>query len=105
MIPDPNRAFRFTAAEMQARLPAQGGQRFAIALERGELQAEFYAPQQIDHQQPHDRDECYVVVRGEGRFVMGGETVPYRSVPAISCSCRLACRIASRISATTWRYG
>lgn len=44
MIPDPNRAFRFTAAEMQARLPAQGGQRFAIALERGELQAEFYAP-------------------------------------------------------------
>lgn len=78
MTADPNRAFRVTAAEMQARLPASGDQRFAIALERGELQVEFYVPQQVDHQKPHDQDECYVVVQGEGRFVMGDETVPFR---------------------------
>lgn len=78
MTTEPHRAFRFTVAEMQARLPASGGQRFAIALERGELQVEFYVPHRVDHQKPHDRDECYVVVQGEGRFVMGDETVPFR---------------------------
>ena len=32
---------------------------------------EFYAPRGIDEQQPHTRDEIYVVVSGTGWFVNG----------------------------------
>ena len=39
----------------------------------GTLEAELYAPRGKDLQQPHDRDEVYVVARGTGRF-FDGET-------------------------------
>jgi mannose-6-phosphate isomerase-like protein (cupin superfamily) len=34
----------------------------------GSLEAELYTPKDRDPQQPHDRDEVYVVVRGKGTF-------------------------------------
>lgn len=37
----------------------------------------LYAPRGEDLQQPHDRDEFYVVVSGSGRFRRGAELVPF----------------------------
>lgn len=63
----------FTAAELQRQLPGPAGERFAVALERGSLSIELYAPRGSDAQQPHTRDEAYVVVSGRGDFVNGSE--------------------------------
>lgn len=41
--------------------------------EHGTLAVEIYKPEKVDLQQPHSRDEVYVVVSGTGEFVNGGE--------------------------------
>lgn len=70
-------AARLRPADMREQIPGPDGARFHIGLMRGELQVELYVPQSEDLQQPHSRDECYVVVRGEGSFQMGDEIVPF----------------------------
>jgi mannose-6-phosphate isomerase-like protein (cupin superfamily) len=54
-----------------AKLPTPDGKRFVAAFERGTLEVELYAPRGTDPQQPHKRDEVYVVVSGSGEFVAG----------------------------------
>jgi mannose-6-phosphate isomerase-like protein (cupin superfamily) len=64
-------------ADLLARLPGPvspgwpEGERFAQAFGHGSMSVELYAPVGIDPQQPHDRDELYVVARGHGVFVRG----------------------------------
>jgi mannose-6-phosphate isomerase-like protein (cupin superfamily) len=70
-------AVRLTRAEMARHIPGPDGARFHVGLCRGQLQVELYIPENEDLQKPHDRDECYVVVAGEGRFQMGDEIVPF----------------------------
>lgn len=41
------------------------------------LEARWYRPPQPDPQTPHDRDEVYVVVSGEGEFVREGKRVRF----------------------------
>ena len=43
----------------------------------GSLTVEPYQPLDEDLQQPHDRDECYVVTVGIGLFEIGNETVSF----------------------------
>src|SRR3954449_3743751 len=62
---------RVSIPEALALLPGAGGQRFAKVLEHGSLVVEIYAPRGADPQQPHTRDELYVVVTGSGHFVNG----------------------------------
>ena len=52
--------------------------RYFIGLNRGTLEVGLYAPEGTDPQEPHEQDECYVILEGEGRFRMGDETVPFR---------------------------
>ena len=52
-------------------------QRFAMLGSHGSLTVELYQPLVEDLQQPHDRDECYVVTDGTGIFEMGDKTVPF----------------------------
>lgn len=54
-----------------AQLPTPEGKRFIDAFAHGTLQIEVYAPRGADPQQPHTRDEAYVVVSGSGMFVHG----------------------------------
>ena len=42
----------------------------------GSLEAELYTPRDRDPQQPHERDEVYVVARGKGTFFDGFERRP-----------------------------
>ena len=62
---------RITLAEAFAMLPTPEGKRSAAVFEHGSLQVKLYAPISTDPQQPHTRDEAYVVVRGTGWFVNG----------------------------------
>jgi mannose-6-phosphate isomerase-like protein (cupin superfamily) len=64
---------RVEVAEALARLPGAGGERFAEVFKHGSLVVEIYAPRVRDPQQPHTRDEVYIVVAGRGEFVNGGE--------------------------------
>ena len=66
-----------TAAGALALLPGAGGARFAKVLEHGSLLVEIYAPRGRDPQQPHTRDEVYVVARGGGEFLHGGARVAF----------------------------
>ncbi|HUE81359.1 MAG TPA: cupin domain-containing protein [Pyrinomonadaceae bacterium] len=62
---------RLTLNEALANLPGPNGKRFATVFEHGSLLVEIYAPRDVDPQQPHTRDEVYVVLQGEGEFVCG----------------------------------
>jgi mannose-6-phosphate isomerase-like protein (cupin superfamily) len=64
--PAPGRAS--TVEQALALLPGADGARFATVLEHGTLLVEIYAPRGRDPQQPHARDEVYVVVNGRGHF-------------------------------------
>jgi mannose-6-phosphate isomerase-like protein (cupin superfamily) len=64
---------RVTVDEALAKLPGPKGERWAILLEHGTLEVEIYAPRGRDPQNPHTRDELYVVVSGSGEFVNGEE--------------------------------
>lgn len=66
------RADVFVRAEALARLPTPDGKRFVSCFEHGTLVLEMYAPHGSDPQQPHTRDELYVVVAGSGVFVCDG---------------------------------
>jgi mannose-6-phosphate isomerase-like protein (cupin superfamily) len=37
------------------------------------LSVEIYAPDRVDDQKPHDRDELYVVISGTGVFYNNGQ--------------------------------
>lgn len=71
------RAKRVGMDEGLGRLPTPEGKRFTTVFEHGTLLVEVYAPRGHDPQQPHTRDEIYVVARGRGEFVAGGERVEF----------------------------
>ncbi|HJQ18711.1 MAG TPA: cupin domain-containing protein [Gemmatimonadaceae bacterium] len=57
--------------DLLERLEAAGKERFYAAYRRGQLEVELYAPRGHDPQNPHPRDELYIVVAGSGEFVAG----------------------------------
>lgn len=48
-------------------------QLFLTLFEHGTLSVEIYQPKKTDLQQPHDRDEVYVVIAGNGVFLNDGQ--------------------------------
>lgn len=68
---------RLSVDDGLARLPGRAGERFVTLFRHGTLEVEIYAPRGHDPQQPHDRDEVYVVVAGSGTFVDGDERYPF----------------------------
>jgi mannose-6-phosphate isomerase-like protein (cupin superfamily) len=68
---------KFALDEVLTHLPGPpserwpDGQRFEVVLQRHGLVFELYAPRGHDPQQPHARDELYVVARGTARFARG----------------------------------
>ncbi len=68
---------------MSARMTVEAGRAAALGaadsgfalgklFRHGSLVVEFYAPQGVDRQTPHARDEIYVVASGSGTFVRDG---------------------------------
>lgn len=44
---------------------------FKEVFSHGSLSVEIYKPKDVDLQQPHDRDEVYVIASGSGYFING----------------------------------
>lgn len=57
--------------------PANGdwpqGVPFTPGFAHGTMSLEVFAPRGTDHQQPHDQDELYVVMKGSAEFLHEGE--------------------------------
>ena len=72
-------------APLLARLPGPKterwpeGERFAVGIEHGSMMVEHYVPIGRDTQQPHERDELYVIVAGSGMFECNGVRKPFQS--------------------------
>ncbi len=45
---------------------------YGVLLEHGALELGYYRPEGTDLQQPHDRDELYIVISGHGVFECDG---------------------------------
>jgi mannose-6-phosphate isomerase-like protein (cupin superfamily) len=67
---------RLTPAAAKAALAAATAP-FVELFRHGTLAVEYYAPEGVDRQQPHTRDEVYVVAAGTGTFVNGGRRHPF----------------------------
>jgi mannose-6-phosphate isomerase-like protein (cupin superfamily) len=74
---DRRQCFKIAAADAARKLPGPAGELFTVALHRGSLLVELYQPRDHDPQQPHTRDEAYVVLEGAGSFFMGDEQVRF----------------------------
>ena len=48
---------------------------FVELFTHGSLVVEYYKPNRIDRQQPHERDEVYIITSGKGAFNYAGETM------------------------------
>ena len=62
----------------QAAAPLSEASPFNIVFDRGDdISIELYAPVGTDKQQPHERDELYIVATGQGTFSRGEELVTF----------------------------
>ncbi|WP_018915364.1 cupin domain-containing protein [Thiomonas sp. FB-6] len=61
----------WTPAQALAQLHAEGSE-FSALFRHGSLEVEFYKPNKVDRQQPHTRDELYVIATGHGQFIVQG---------------------------------
>ena len=52
---------------------------FATLLRQGAMSVEIYQPVGKDLQQPHEQDEIYVIIAGNGIFQDGEETYPFQA--------------------------
>ncbi len=60
-----------TISNALSQLPNKDGEQFVELFHHGSLEIEMYAPKGHDPQQPHDKDEVYVIASGTGWFVNG----------------------------------
>ncbi|WP_431305027.1 cupin domain-containing protein [Sediminicoccus sp. BL-A-41-H5] len=74
--------FVFPLAEAMAA-PPEPGRISARIFGHGSLQLRWYAPRGEDPQGPHEQDEVYVVVTGQGWFRRGEERLPFGPGDAI----------------------
>ena len=56
------------------QLPGPDGERSIELFRHGTLTVKLYAPRGTDGQNPHTRDEIYVIATGNGRFLRGGRS-------------------------------
>lgn len=66
---------RLPFREALRRIPSEGSP-FATLIEQSGLTVELYAPREVDEQEPHARDEIYIVARGGGELVLNGRRMP-----------------------------
>lgn len=51
---------------------------FLNLFEHGTLSVEIYKPEKVDLQQPHSRDEVYIIISGTGEFLNDGERTTFK---------------------------
>jgi mannose-6-phosphate isomerase-like protein (cupin superfamily) len=69
-------------SELLSRIPGAPsaqwpeGERYALAFSHGSMSIGFYAPVGSDPQQPHTRDEIYIIHSGTGELITDGKRQP-----------------------------
>ena len=66
-----------TLARLEAQVPGPNGERSALALKRGTLDVRLSVPLPPNVQTPHEQDEIYFVVRGNGVLVHEGRRTSF----------------------------
>ena len=66
-------------ADAQNAIPTRDGKLYAELFRHGTLTVEIYAPKGADLQQPHTRDELYIVAAGRGWFFVEGQRMQFGS--------------------------
>jgi mannose-6-phosphate isomerase-like protein (cupin superfamily) len=69
---------REISVEKAAEVLKESGNLFTEVFKHGSLVVEFYKPEKIDHQPPHDRDEIYVIASGTGSFCNGDNRCEFK---------------------------
>lgn len=69
---------QITVSEALSKLQQQDSP-FIELFKHGTLSVELYKPDKVDLQQPHSRDEIYVVVSGSGTFFLDGDRMPFQA--------------------------
>jgi mannose-6-phosphate isomerase-like protein (cupin superfamily) len=64
-------------AGAQNAIPTRDGKLYAELFRHGTLTVEIYAPKGTDLQQPHTRDELYIVAAGSGTFFVEGQRMQF----------------------------
>ena len=59
-------------------LLSKSDEHFAKLFTHGTLEVEIYRPDKIDHQQPHAKDEVYIIISGEGDFFLEGKVTAFK---------------------------
>lgn len=59
------------------QLGKSGVKLFEKVMEHGTMSVEIYRPVNTDLQTPHKQDELYVVIKGNGEFLNGGERASF----------------------------
>jgi mannose-6-phosphate isomerase-like protein (cupin superfamily) len=63
--------------DAEAMIPGPAGERATCVLKRGTLDIALSVPVAPNVQTPHEQDELYLVIRGRGVLVHGGERDPF----------------------------
>ena len=67
----------FNVDQALERVSTSENKVYGILLEHGTLELGYYTPDGEDPQDPHDRDEVYVVKSGSGYFVVEDDRQPF----------------------------
>jgi len=67
--------YHLTVANGYESLRANAAEYSAELLQLGSLTVNFYAPREVDRQEPHTRDEVYVVASGAATFRCCGKEI------------------------------
>ncbi len=70
-------------SDAQNAIPGKDGKLYAELFRHGSLTVEIYAPKGHDLQQPHSRDELYIVASGHGWFLNEGQRVEFSAGDAL----------------------
>jgi mannose-6-phosphate isomerase-like protein (cupin superfamily) len=69
---------RISVDEALSKLDTSG-HLFTELFRHSSLSVEIYKPVRVDFQQPHKRDEFYVVIRGQGKFYHAGNVSDFKA--------------------------
>jgi mannose-6-phosphate isomerase-like protein (cupin superfamily) len=77
-VSQPDHLRKATLAQAASLLPApDAAPRSATVFRHGTLLVKLFAPRGKDSQGPHAQDELYIVAKGSGWFINGGERIRF----------------------------
>jgi mannose-6-phosphate isomerase-like protein (cupin superfamily) len=67
--------FAISVAEAADQLQREKDKRFTVMMRDGNMSVEYFAPEEIDTQQPHTQDELDMIISGQSEFFRNGEII------------------------------